>query len=263
MKKVLLSLLFLCAISLNAAKILYRDGFDATQAQNKQACFGWDLNDVLFEKQIKPSTLFKHIHREAGILKTPQLTWKFFKLWKKKNKLQKEGLAEGSSWDGLFTLYGKNDPKTVVFFRGFIRKINALDSRMVKLMEKLSHNGHTHGVLSNMGQNMLNVQIDHLKTVPTEDHGLKVFFLDFLGYDKHNVIASPENNWITKPNPTMYQLFLEQNRNCGQITIFIDDKLKNVQAAVTSGFDVGIHYPIGSTPAQLEKVLLTELKIAH
>lgn len=263
MKKVLLSFLFFYTISINAVTILYRPSFDAFQAQGKQACFAWDLNDVLFEKQIKPSALFKHIHREVGISKTPKLAWKIFKLWKKKKKLKKEGKPEGSSWDGLFTLYGQNDPKTVAFFRGFVRKINSLDSRMVKLMRQLSNNGHTHGVLSNMGQNMLNVQIDHLKSIPTKDHGLKVFFLDFLHDDKHNVIASPENNWLTKPNPNMYRLFLEKNKERGQITIFIDDKLKNVQAAVNSGFDVGIHYPTGSKSAQLEKLLHTELNIAH
>lgn len=262
MKKVLLSL-FLCTISLNAVTALYKAGFDASQAQDKQACFAWDLNDVLFKKQIKLTALLNHIHQEIGILKAPKMSWKIFTLWRKKKQLKKASKSEGYSWDGLFTLYGKNDPKTVAFFRNFVRKINVLDAHMVKLMKQLATNGHTHGVLSNMGQNMLNVQINYLKSIPAQDPDLKEFFLDFLNYDKHNVIASPENNWITKPNPKIYQFFLEKNKDHGQITIFIDDKLENVQAAITSGFDVAIHYPLGSTPKQLEKLLHTELKIAH
>lgn len=263
MKKVLLSFLFFCTISINAATLLYRQGFDASQAQNKQACLAWDLNDVVFEKQIAPSKLIKHIHREQGLLKAPKIALKFYKLWRKKKKLKKQGNPVGLSWDGIFTRYSANDPKLIAFLRNFVMQINVLDTPMVKLMKELSSNGHTHGVLSNMGQNMLNVQINHLKTLPTSDHGLKIFFLDFLQYDKHNVIASPENNWLTKPNPKMYKLFLEKNKDRGQMTIFIDDKLENIEAALKNGFDVGIYYPTGSTSSQLKKLLHTELNIAH
>lgn len=263
MKKFVIFLLFFSLSFINAVKVLYSPTFDASLAKEKQACFAWDLNDVLFEKKIKPTTLLKHIHQEVGILKTPKLGWKIFRLWKKKKKLQKEGKPEGSSWDGLFTLYAKNDPQAVVFFRNLVRKINVLNPQMVKLMKQLSDNGHTHGVLSNMGQNILNVQIDHLTTLPTQNHELKTFFLDFLINKKHNIISSAENSWITKPNPNMYKLFLEKNKDRGQITIFIDDKIENVQAAITHGFDVGIHYPLGSTPTQLKNLLHTELNIAH
>lgn len=243
--------------------MLYRQGFDASQAQGKQTCFAWDLNDVVFEKQVTPSKLIKHIHRKQGLLKAPKIAWKFFKLWKKKKKLKKQGNPEGLSWDAVFTRYSDKDPKLIDFLRNFVMQINVLDTPMVKLMRQLSNNGHTHGVLSNMGQNMLNVQIAHLKTLEPTDHGLKIFFLDFLQYDQHNVIASPENNWLTKPNPKMYQLFLEKNKERGEMTIFIDDKLENVQAALNNGFDVGIHYPTGSTSSQLKKLLHTELNLAH
>lgn len=264
MKKVLLSFFFFYAFfSMQAASLLYRQGFDASQAQGKQACFAWDLNDVVFKKQIRPYKLIKHIHNEQGLSQTPKLIYKFLKLWAKKRQLKKQNDSKGFSWDAMLAEEAQTNPERAQFFRSLALQVNVLDVDMVKVMHQLSNNRHKHGILSNMGQHMLQVQIDNLKTQTTYNPQLKSFFLTFLEDTHSNIVSSEENNWISKPHKDMYQLFLQKNKNRGEITIFIDDKLENIKAALANGFDVGIHYPHGSTSAQLKKLLHKELKLAH
>ena len=263
MKKVLLSFLFFNAFSVQAITALYRQGFDATQAQNKKVCFAWDLNSVIFEKQIKIGKMIAYALRKKGTKKTITSLWKFLKLWKQKNKLKSKGDPRGFVWDAMFTQLTKKDPETASFLRNFAQQANVLDLRMVNLMQRLSLHRHTHGVLSNMGQGLLDAQVKLLKEKQSKNPTVYNFILNFLEDHKHKVIASEQNNWMHKPDNEPYHLFLKKNKNRGQITVFIDDKLENVQAAIKNGFDVGIHYPKGSTSSKLESLLDHELKVAH
>jgi hypothetical protein len=268
MKKILFSCLFLFSLSIHSVqpvKALYRSNFNVSQAQDKQVCFGWDLNSVVFEKKVRICKMLSYARKKKGTKKTIKALYKFLKLRKLKKKLKKQKNPHGFAWDAMLSRLAKKDPKTADFLRDFIQKANILDVRMVNLMQRLSHHGHVHGVLSNMGQGLLDAQIEHLKEKQAKKPTVSKFVLNFLQDHDHKVIADQKNNWMQKPDGRMYKTFLDKNaeRRKDKITIFIDDKLENVQGAIENGFDIGIHYPKGSTSRQLEEILANELKIAH
>lgn len=226
-------------------------------------CFAWDLNSVIFEKNIKIRSMLNYARQKRGIIGTLTSSWTFLKLWRKKQQLKKQKKNEGYVWDAMFTNLAKQDPNMAAFLRTFAQQANVLDIHMITIMQELEQYGHTHAILSNMGQGLLDAQVEHLKKESNRyDSVLFDYTLRFLQDTKHNVVASQENGWMHKPNPDIYQLFLHKNQDkeC-DYSFFIDDKPENCIAAAQQGF-IAFHYT-NATPEKLKNAfnyMITFLK---
>ncbi len=265
MKRVLSFLFFLNVLQADQAgamQVYFKAGVSAETTKGKKACCGWDLNSVVFKKEVKICKMIRYSYKKNGVRRTAKGLFKFGKLWRKKKKLKRQGNPKGFVWDAMFTDMALKDPKTAGLIREFAQIANVLDLEMVSLMQRLSNHGHCHAVLSNMGQGLLDTQVKLLQAQQSKNPVAYNYILTFLQDHEHKIIASEANGWMHKPNMPIYQAWLLKNKKRGQITIFIDDKLENVLAAVKYGFDVAIHYKKGMRPADLEKILSKTLMIA-
>lgn len=264
MKRALSFLFFLNVLQAHqqGSVVYFRPGVSIQTTQGKRACFGWDLNSVIFKKEIKICKLLRYSYKKNGIRGTIKGFFTFGKLWLKKKKLKKQGNPKGFVWDAMFTDMAKNDPQTASQIREFAQIANVLDLEMVTLMQQLSKSGHSHAILSNMGQGLLDTQVQLLQNRKI-DPTTHSYILNFLQDHKHKVISSETNGWMHKPDLKPYQAWLLKNKKHGQITVFIDDKLENVLAAINNGFDVAIHYKEGTMrPTNLNNILHNKLMLA-
>lgn len=108
---------------------------------------------------------------------------------------------------------------------------------MIQLVYTLKRAGYELHILSNIGK-LFFVQLERLHPE---------LFTQF----SKIMIAGPEHNYLSKPNPKMYALYSKECNSDGKQTIFIDDKKKNVLAAQLHGM-TGILY---KNPQQFKKEL--------
>lgn len=204
----------------------------------------WDLNSVVFTKDTSPRNIARMIRalmKEKGVRYTLRALAKFGKLWRKKKKLKKAGDNRGFVWDAMFTEMEKTDPELAKFLRRFSQMANNLEGFMADLLFDLKNAGHHNAVLSNMGQGLLDVQVDLIKK--QKQTPAVRYVLEFLQDNVHKTIASKDNGWMHKPNADIYEIALKRNKDVikkDTIKIFIDDKECNCVAAVKNGFDVAI-----------------------
>ncbi len=238
----------------------------------------WDLNGVIFRKEY---SIAANIYQLAvtdghGWGYTFKTLASFGKLWRYKTQLKKQDDPRGYVWDAMFTtletsIEGK---KVADLLRRFSQQANLLNYETVAILQELSACGHRNVVLSNMGTGLVGLQVNLLKRLLEKDSINKTninkiykqmtqdqissteFTINFLTNTKHNVIASPENNWLHKPMRNSYASCLEKNKlpkNKRTLTIFVDDKKRNIPPALADGlFDIAVLF---TTPQELRAFL--------
>ncbi len=234
----------------------------------RQILIAWDLNGVIFKKEY---SILANIYQLAvteghGWLYTFKMFASFGKLWRHKMELQNQGDPCGYVWDAMFrTLETSDEGKKVAdLLRKFSQQANVLNYDTVSILQELAAYGHHNVVLSNMGTGLVDLQVNLLKrtlekNTMAEDQKIATHFaLEFLTDTTHNVIASPENNWLHKPMQESYANCLQKNKlshNRRTLTIFIDDKKSNIAPALANGlFDIAVLF---TTPQDLRKLLNT------
>lgn len=217
-------------------------------------CIGWDLNSVIFQKQIHTGSLIKKTLKRNGIKRTIKTAWKALKLFKKKRKLKKQNKNEGFIFDALITELERKDTQSARILREVTQEANSIDVSMLHVMQALTHQEYTHAVLSNMGANMLTAHIAKIRNEQKNYNAQDFdFLITFLTNETYNVISSEENGWMHKPEAPIYQLFKEKNSSKKpDAFFFIDDKEKNCIGAAQQGF-VSFHYTSKATPADVHK----------
>jgi FMN phosphatase YigB (HAD superfamily) len=220
----LLSLFFAGTIS---AQIFYRQGLSLSDVyKKKEATLAWDLNEVIFNANY--SVLIKH----------PIMALKMGKMNKKKKEFKKQGRDEGYIFEATIR-YCK--PKKAMKYIDFMAKLMEPNYDVVGLMHKLKEKGHTHAILSNMGETIwANLCPKH-----------SVVGRLFTG---HNCIAHKKSNgrWYHKPDADYFQLFVNLNKTSDDtIIVFIDDDKYgcHIPSALKNGIDVAIKF---NNPRQLE-----------
>lgn len=227
----------------------------------QEVLVAWDLNKVVFDKQFKTSYYIKQTRKELGTIKTISTAFKFGKLWATKQLYKQKNDPRGYVWDGMFTTL-ETTPKgkqTAALLRKFAQDANHLDPHVAIIIEELSFANHVqNAVLSNMGQGILDFQLELLKKQQEQkslDFHHKYLIqniMTFLTNAKYNLVASKENGWMHKPDYICYETFLKKHPK-KSLTIFVDDKLRNVTAALEKGlFDIAIQY---TTAQDLRKIL--------
>lgn len=98
------------------------------------------------------------------------------------------------------------------------------------LVYSLKQQGYSLHILSNIGLLMYH-------------HLYQRFPHLFDQFDKIK-IANPTENYLSKPNPRMYELYLKECNPEGKQVIFIDDKQKNIRAAQNAGM-LGLRFKTG------------------
>lgn len=232
--------------------VLYNKGTDLF-APKKRCLLGWDLNSVIFTKNVLynfPSMLY-NAYKDKGVFYSTWAIQRFFWLRREKKAFKKAGDNRGFLWDAMFTelerqgttAKEKADNKELVqFLRQFSQQANTLENFMADLLYNLHNTGHRNAVLSNMGQGLLDAQIDAIKNSNRRFTLAINYTLEFLQDHVHKVISSEANGWMHKPNPDIYQIFFTQNSDYHNpdCSIFIDDKKSNCKAALKNGFDIAI-----------------------
>ena len=233
--------------------ILYKEGINL-DSEKRDCVMGWDLNSVVFTKD----TSARNIMRMLGSLRQQEGLWyvlwagtRFGALWTEKKTLKRANDPRGFVWDAMFTdLAGRGstaaeqaeNKKLANHLRTFSQQANSLHEGVADLLHGLNAAGHRNAVLSNMGQGLLDTQIE--KSFPADQReGLSdrdKYVLGFLEDSDHKVIASKDNNWLHKPDAKSYQTFLDKNPDKNGQKIFIDDKRSNCEAALQHGFDIAI-----------------------
>jgi hypothetical protein len=99
-------------------------------------------------------------------------------------------------------------------------------------------------VLSNMGDQLLYLQAKNLQekiessTLDPHEQAASEFLHTIITDRDHNAVASTLTGNPHKPAAAIYHLFLQRNPH-HHLTILVDDKLENIEAAVAQGF-IGI-----------------------
>lgn len=270
MKKIILFLAFsIFAIqSIEAAKsttipgVWHAEGTDLSKENNK-VLIGWDLNSVVFDKDVSPSNItdmLNTVRQEHG---TRYALWaysQFFWLWREKKALKRDGDNHGFVWDAMFTKLeeeqGEEGIKLAKVLRQASQQANTLNYPVSQLLYDLHKSGHRNAVLSNMGQSLLDLYVKALD--PTKNPKKATLASEYvrnvlLQDHDHKVISSKENGWMHKPEPVMYATFLNQNKDKDfDCKIFVDDKEENCEAAVKNGFD---HAIVCDDPNKLSDIL--------
>lgn len=233
----------------------------------------WDLNGVVFDKKYSILENYRHTIAKYGISKTMYLTGLFGVIFAKKMYYKYMQYAEGFVWDAMFK--EATDEQTYTILRELALKSNNPDQVTATILQELHHGGHDNVVLSNMGQGLLDAQLAHLtKKIEaitqrltdlelSEDKRKKLLYekatLEYLTTfltQKRNVVASKENGWLHKPDRESYQTCLDNLADIQPphtLRIFIDDKMRNITAALKDGlFDIAILF---SSPEELRRIL--------
>lgn len=169
-------------------------------------------------------------------------------------------------WQWIIDITGINDKKSeatseqlVVIFEEagqyelsdfIVRLSNAqvVDKKMMGLIQKLKDLGYPRRVASNIGKTVY----DKLKLL-LDERGENIFALfDKDTHGNEGKVVDYAHSQASKPSDQYFQEYITSyNPEHKKLIIFIDDKKKNVRAAVRNGF-VGIHF---SDAQHLEKDL--------
>ena len=223
----------------------------------------WDLNGVIFEKRYSITGMLQQtaVTKKYGWKMTFTLLRDFGYLYKQKRIFKNANDPRGYVWSAMFdyleeqtTPFNKSisNQNLAQLLREFSQEANHLDFELIQVLEKLERLGHKNAVLSNMGQGLVDLQVVQLKKQLSELPETQVkkredleCALTFLTQPT-NVLASKENGWLLKPDRSIYETFLSKNTiqtSNKVITILVDDKQENIDAALADGLlDIGIYY---------------------
>ncbi len=119
----------------------------------------------------------------------------------------------------------------------------------IRIIEQLKQRGFKIYLLSNIGDQVLKNMMQKFPDIFSNFH-------DFF-------YCSPEYGYIRKPNPKYYQFFLKKFNLKPENVIFVDDLLKNIDAADR----IGIYGILFNCPEQLghelESLEILKLQTAH
>jgi len=253
---------------------IFKDGQSVIAAEKlAHTVTAWDLNGVVFDKKYSILENYRHTFEKYGIGKTMYLTGLFGVIFAKKIYYKYMKYAEGFVWDAMFQ--EASDEQTYSILRELALKSNNPDQVTATILQELHRGGHDNVVLSNMGQGLLDAQLAHfVKKIETvteklanpdlsEDQRKNLLYqkktLEYLQTfltQKRNVVASKENGWLHKPDRESYQTCLNNLANVQPphtLKIFIDDKIRNITAALEDGlFDIAILF---TSPEELRRIL--------
>ena len=98
---------------------------------------------------------------------------------------------------------------------------------MIALVKQLKADGYELGIISNIGERIF--------------QDLEPQHADLFTLFDTIIVASPESNYASKPNPKIYERFLELNNHQAKQMILIDDKQKNLCGALPFSI-IGIRF---------------------
>lgn len=145
---------------------------------------------------------------------------------------------EGRPWaDGVAMLsaeYPEYAHLIELYQQRWIEMLHGPIDETVALVAKLKAAGHELHALTNWSDETFPIALDRY---------------EFLGWFDHIVVSGDEK--VIKPDPRIYEILLDRiGRNASEC-VFIDDGIRNIEAARKLGF-AGIHY---RNPAQLRDEL--------
>jgi hypothetical protein len=208
-----------------------------------------DANGVMFDQDESMGTRLRLFNKLASERGWGYATWaatKGLAVKSLKKKLQATGDAKGYCADAIFMDMAEeaNDPYLLAALRAATLEVVTPNSEVAHMLRILNdHNIHVR-LLSNMGDQLLYLQAKNLKakidsgTLNAQEQAASEFFYTIISDREHNTVASTLTGNPHKPAAAIYQLFLKRNPHA-HITILVDDKLENIEAAVAHGF-IGI-----------------------
>jgi FMN phosphatase YigB (HAD superfamily) len=221
------------------AKIYIPVGTTINQLIGKPLEIAWDIHDTLCQKNKGEvaGIALSHLPTVLGNVRTIK---KDIKKIKSENEF-----AAGELYVAHFE---KNNKQKVAQFIEKISNAYKPTSGIISLLDELSQRGYTHRLASNIGKKHLTI-LNHKM--------VNRYKCNLFGYMNGGVIIDygidgQNTNLITKgpvycalkpkPRNDLYQVYNKKyNPDAQKIIIFIDDKIKNIQAATDNGW-VGIHF---------------------
>lgn len=227
----------------------YPDGI-RNKAHEGKLQMAMDANGVMFDQDESMGTrlrLMKDLASKKGLMYTLWAAKQGFSVVLLKKELQRKGDPRGYCSDAIFLMLAEkaNDLELLEILRDSTLKVVTPNIEVAHLLKVLEDRGHTSAVLSNMGNELLTLQAQQLNTKiesgklsQRELEASKTLY-KIINNTEHNVVAGSVFGKPYKPSAQSYQLFLNKNQNGQIMTVLVDDKLANIEAAVVHGF-VGI-----------------------
>lgn len=167
----------------------------------------------------------------------------FITFWKSPHRwpLLKNMLNPRLMWDIAKILYRKPIPESFFMYLSYhyrevqealpllikISNCQKVNYTVINIIKELKAHHYKLAVLSNIGQ---------LIYKDLEQKHPDIFQL----FD-HVMVSTPETNYISKPNPKIYERFINEAGDNRKYIILIDDKLKNLQGGAPFNF-IGIRF---------------------
>ena len=188
----------------------------------KNTIFVFDVHGVIFKLSV-----FKIIKE---VIKDPSNLWIITMMLRPKLCIDLlKSQANGGVAEELIFNVGKNKPHLAWFIPKAFKLINAQVpiNSTIKTIQSLKKQGYQLYILSNMGEKSLN-------------YIQKKYFNIFMLFDGV-VTATEKDGYIKKPQPEMYQKYLDKFGHDPKKIVFIDDKKQNLIAAEKFGMQT-IHF---------------------
>lgn len=232
----------LCVLTLSNcmyAKISFPPGITTQDLKNKKIEFAWDIHETLCQK---------NKGEIAGITLThlPTIIGNIGMVRSDIKKIKKENeYAAGEAYAEHFRK--KNKPKIAQFIEKIANAYKPTKG-IVPLLHELSSKGYTHRLASNIGKKHLAILnnrliqkfkcplFGHMNGGTIIDYGLPIHAVRSITKEPLSYAKQP------KPHNDLYKTYNQTyNGDNSKIIIFIDDKIKNIEAANRNGW-IGIHF---------------------
>ena len=208
-----------------------------------------DANGVMFDQDESFKTrmrLMKELVAKKGLNYTLWAAKKGFSVKSEKKRLQAAGNDHGYCSDAIFMDMAEeaNDAYLLQALRNGTLEVVIPNLEVAHLLRILNDNDIRVRVLSNMGDQLLYLQAKNLQakinsgTLNPQEQTASEFLHTVISDRDHNAVASTLTGNPHKPAAAIYELFLKRNPH-HRLTILVDDKLENIEAAVAHGF-IGI-----------------------